>query len=338
MRVAIVNDTAMVTEALRRIITAQPDLSVAWIALDGEEAVRKCAADRPDLLLMDMRMPRMDGVEATRQIMARTPCSILVVTASVEECAPLVFRAMSHGALDAVNTPSMGSEDVLLTKVRRIGVLIGKLTARRTHLSIPPTPAIVAVGTALPPLVVIGSSTGGPKALVDVFSRMRAPLLAAVVVVQHVDEEFASGLAAWINGQSPFPVRTVMAGDRPRAGEVLLAASNDHLVLNTDLTLGYTEKPLDNPYRPSVDVFFKNVAVRWPRPGVAVLLTGMGSDGGSGMLALRKNRWHTIAQDRASSVIYGMPKAAADLDAAVEILPVTEIGRAVEARMTAVVR
>ena len=338
MRVAIVNDVAMVAEALRRIIAAQPDLSVAWVAFDGEEAVRRCAADRPDLLIMDLRMPRMDGVEATRQIMARTPCSILIVTASVEENAPLVFRAMSHGALDAVNTPAMGSEEALLTKVRRIGMLIGKLTVRRSHSSVPPTSAAVTLGTSTPPLVVIGSSTGGPKALVDVFSRMRAPLHAAVVVVQHVDQEFAPGLAAWLNEQAPFPVRVAARGDRPRAGEVLLAASNDHLVLNTDLTLGYTDRPLDNPYRPSVDVFFNNVAVRWPRPGVAVLLTGMGSDGGYGMLALRRNRWHTIAQDRASSVIYGMPKAAADLDAAVEILPVTEIGRAIETRMPAVVR
>jgi two-component system, chemotaxis family, response regulator WspF len=340
MRVAIVNDVPLIAESLRQIVVSQPELSVAWTALDGEEAVRKCAADRPDLILMDLRMPRMDGIEATRQIMSATPCAILIVTATVEGSAPLVFRAMGYGALDAVNTPVAGKENVLLAKMRRIGMLTGKLSVARRNNSIPPMSIrmpIVAPPPA-PPLVVIGSSTGGPRALADVFSRMHAPLGAAVVVVQHVDEEFASGLAGWLADQSPFPVRIAVAGDRPKAGEVLLAASNDHLVVNPDLTLGYTPRPVENPYRPSVDVFFQKVATHWPRPGVAVLLTGMGNDGGLGLLALRKSHWHTIAQDRATSVIYGMPKAAADLQAAIEILPVTEIGRAIESRVPVVVR
>jgi chemotaxis response regulator CheB len=129
-------------------------------------------------------------------------------------------------------------------------------------------------------------------------------------------------------------VRIAVAGERPRAGEMTIAQSNDHLVLAADATFHYAQEPVAAPYRPSVDVFFNSVAQSWPGPGVAVLLTGMGSDGGKGMLALRRKGWHTIAQDRATSVIYGMPKSAVDLDAAVEVLPIDEIARAIELQLS----
>jgi two-component system response regulator WspF len=181
----------------------------------------------------------------------------------------------------------------------------------------------------VPPLVVIGSSTGGPKTLVKLFSRLPEHLEAAIVVVQHLDQEFSAGLAEWLNIQTPLRVRVAVRGTHPAKGVIDVAGTNDHLVLTAGLTLAYTLEPHDNPYRPSVDVFFRSVARYWPEPGCAVLLTGMGRDGAVELLNLRSLGWHTIAQDQATSVVYGMPKAAKELDAAIEVLPIEEIAPAI---------
>jgi two-component system, chemotaxis family, response regulator WspF len=335
MRIGIANDNREVADSLRRIVGTQPDLQTAWIAYDGEDAVRRAAGDTPDLILMDLAMPRLGGIEATRQIMAATPCAILIVTPAVSVDAALVFRAMGFGALDAVNTPAgPGGEEALLAKVRTIARLIGMPRPGARVSATLPALKVGEVSRESAPLVVIGSSTGGPKALASIVASMTGPPRAAIVVVQHVDEQFASGLARWLAQQAPFPVRTAVAGEAPRTGEMIIAESNDHLVFAPDLTFRYVQTP-EIPYRPSVDVFFKSVAQLWPGPGIAVLLTGMGSDGGHGMLALRRKGWHTIAQDRATSVIYGMPKAAVDLGAAVQVLPIEEIAGAIELQLAA---
>lgn len=175
-------------------------------------------------------------------------------------------------------------------------------------------------------LLVIGASAGGPAALVKVLSALPADFPAAVVVIQHVDEEFAIGMAEWLSQQSPLPVRVALEGDRPEPGKVLLAATQDHLALNNAGVLGYTPNPKDYVYRPSVDVFFQSVCRFWRGEAVGVLLTGMGRDGAIGLKALRDTGWHTIAQDQATSAVYGMPKAAATLNAAVDILALEQIG------------
>ena len=153
------------------------------------------------------------------------------------------------------------------------------------------------------------------------------------MIVQHIAAEFAPSLAQWLAARCRLPVRTARNGDTPAAGIVLVAASNDHLELAPDLSLRYTATPMDYPYRPSVDVLFTSAGTVWPRPGVAVLLTGMGSDGAEGMSRLRALGWHTIAQDESTCVVYGMPKAAAEKRAAVEMLPLPQIGMAVAARV-----
>ena len=158
---------------------------------------------------------------------------------------------------------------------------------------------------------------------------------APVVIVQHVDLAFAPGLARWLTTQSGFPVELVALGEKPRPGVALLAATRDHLVVGEDRALAYTARPRETPYRPSVDVFYHSLAAYWPRPGIAVLLTGMGRDGADGLLRLRKKGWHTIAQDERTSVVYGMPKAAADRGAAARVMPVTDIGPAIRERVLA---
>jgi chemotaxis response regulator CheB len=174
-------------------------------------------------------------------------------------------------------------------------------------------------------LVAIGASTGGPHAVSRVLAALPKEFSAAIIIVQHVDERFAVGMADWLSHECPLPVRVALEGERPVAGSALLAKTNDHLVFKTPSRLGYTPEPRNEPYRPSVDVFFESLAECWPGEAVGVLLTGMGRDGAQGLQAMRQKGHHTIAQDQASSAIYGMPKAAAALGAAVEILPLETI-------------
>jgi two-component system response regulator WspF len=286
---------------------------------------------------MDLIMPEMDGVEATRQIMANSPCAILVVTASVTQHASLVFQAMGCGALDAVSTPTIGidakgqGQEEFLKKIRTIGRLLDA-----THRNAP-----IKVREAATPeksdkwLIAIGASTGGPGAVAKVLSKFPADIKAAVIVVQHVDEQFAPGLAEWLNQQSKLPVLLAMPGDRIENGKVLVAGTNDHLVIKEDRTLGYNHEPAANPYRPSVDVFFESVLNNWQGRCVAALLTGMGRDGAEGLLKLRKSGVFTIAQDAATCAVYGMPKAAAELNAADKILPIDSIAEALMNNMSA---
>lgn len=312
MRIAIVNDMSLAVEALRRVLMQAPEHKIAWIAYTGAEAVQKCAHDRPDLILMDLFMPEMDGIEATRQIMQRSPCAILIVTADVEHSSAKVFEAMGHGALDAVNTPILGSsgtpEDarLLLSKIKTIGKLIGKTEFTPIHAHFP--------------LVIIGASTGGPKAIVTILSQLPPDFGAAIVIVQHVDVQFARGMIDWLGQQTALPVRKAMSGDRPTKGTVLFAYTNDHLCLQSNGTFAYTPYPIDYPYRPSVDVFFRSVAQYWKDQGTAILLTGMGRDGAEGLKTLRQRGWYTIAQAEESCVVYGMPKAAVELNAAIDVL------------------
>lgn len=345
MRVAIVNDLALAVEALRRVVAGTPGLEVAWTAADGAEAVRRCAEDRPDVVLMDLIMPVMDGVEATRRIMRDTPCAVLVVTATVEGNLDRVYDAMGCGALDAVATPVLGRDgslaggEALTRKIATVGRLVGREARPAAGAAAGPGGG-TGHGAGLPPLLAIGCSTGGPHAVARLLAALPPAPPWATVVVQHVDEHFADGLARWLSEQVPVAVRRPVSGERPRAGGVYLAAGDEHLRLGPDGAFARSAEPRDTPHRPSVDAFFASAARHAPA-GCAVLLTGMGRDGAEGMLALRRAGWHTIAQDEATSIVWGMPRAAVRLGAAVETLPldaiaprVAEICRAGAARRT----
>ncbi|AFY42087.1 chemotaxis response regulator protein-glutamate methylesterase [Nostoc sp. PCC 7107] len=321
MRIAIVNDMRIVVEALRRMLATIPEYDLAWVAYDGAEAVSKCAVDTPDLILMDVLMPCMDGVEATRQIMSQSPCAIIIVTANVNLYAANVLEAMTYGALDAINTPAEGSTG-LLKKIATIAKLIGKSPQLRTVKKPRLFPKL------FPPLIVIGASTGGPQALVQILAQFPPNFPAAVVIVQHLDAQFAPGFATWLNEQILLSVEIASIGSRPQPGKILLAGTNHHLVMNSNLSFDYHEQPSNCLYRPSIDVLFKSVAEHWMDQGIGVLLTGMGKDGAQGLKLLREAGWHTIAQNQETCIVYGMPKAAVDLKAAVEVLPVEAIAHA----------
>jgi chemotaxis response regulator CheB len=334
MRIAIVNDMRLAVEALRRAVMSAPEHEIAWVAFDGAEAVRRCKEDQPDLVLMDLMMPVMDGATATREIMRQTPVPILVVTVSVTEHAKSVFEAMGAGALDAVNTPVLGPDGdtrgarELVGKIAMIAKLLGHTQGAVAAAAVGPSRDFTDRGV---PLLAIGSSTGGPHALATVLAGLPRDFPAAVVIVQHIDADFAGGLAAWLDDQSALPVAAARAGDAIVAGRVLIAATDDHLIVQPNGTVAHTPDPIEYPHRPSVDVFFTSAAASWRGRGVGVLLTGMGRDGAEGLLALRGAGWHTIAQDKETSVVYGMPAAAHAIGAAVEILPIQRIATAVAA-------
>lgn len=330
MKIGIINDMPMALEILRRVVTHDDRHEVVWMAEDGKVAVEKCARQVPDLILMDLIMPVMDGVECTRRIMRYSPCPILIVTASVTGNSAMVFEAMGAGALDVVATPvlrdaqSEGAHS-LLKKIERIGRMIG---LKEKPLDQPaPKPSPVAVNLQQGScLVAIGCSTGGPQALLEVLQPLPRTFGGSVVVVQHMDEQFTGGLANWLNSQLELDVRIMKEGDRPQPGTVLIPSTNHHMVMRSNRTLEYSEEPKNNYYHPSVDVFFQSVANYWRGRCIAVLLTGMGRDGAQGMLALHGQGHVTIAQDRESCVVFGMPKAAIELKAARETLPLKTIG------------
>ena len=332
MDIGIVNDLEICIESLQQVLASAPENRVVWVARDGQEAVDRCKELTPDLILMDLIMPVMNGVEATRKIMQSTPCPILVVTSTVSGNSAKVFEAMSAGALDAVATPVIGKMDEtvigeeLLKKINRIGQLTGSLHKKPQKSRSIAQPKVQIDGIDL---VVLGCSTGGPNILIEILSALPEKFPASIIIVQHMDKQFTPGLVQWIDSKINLPVSVARAGDIPEPGKVLMACTDDHLIMTSTLTLSYTEEPKDNFYHPSVDVFFSSVAQFWPGEGVAALLTGMGRDGAEGLLALHNRNWYTIAQDRDSSIVYGMPKAAAQLGAATDILPASKIGKVI---------
>ena len=276
---------------------------------------------------MDLIMPCMDGVEATRLIMAQSPCAILIVSAHVDTQSGKVFAAMGAGALDVVSAPTNGIPPTeFLAKIDMMGRYVGD-NLRRKSITPPALPPANSPSKSNN-LVAIGSSAGGPPALATLLASLPPDFPAPVVIVQHLDEKFAAGLATWLDDQSPLTVRLAQPGDTPCPGTVLLAGTSDHLTFLGPTTLGYTPEPRDYAYRPSVDVFFESAARHWRGGILGVLLTGMGRDGAKGLKTLRDRGNHTIAQDQATSAIYGMPKHAATLGAAVEILPLEEMASA----------
>jgi chemotaxis response regulator CheB len=328
MRIGIVHDVPDDEAMLRRSLALKSTYRVIWSTKSGAPAVERCAKEPPDLVLLGLPANGMIGVETARQIMGRAPCPILIVTDSVRDDAARVFEAMGHGALDAVDMPVSGSGDLqtsaaaLLAKIHTIARLIRNGALMEGAAASDAEPSAVR---RRPSLVAIGASAGGPAAIAGILTGLPTEFPAAIVIVQHVDAQFTSGMAEWLGQQSVLPVEVAREGQQPAPGRVLLAGGSEHLVLKSADRLGYSAQPENCSYRPSVDVFFQSVCRHWEGEAVGVLLTGMGSDGSAGLRAMRDQGHHTIAQDRATSAVYGMPKAAVALDAAVEIVPMDRI-------------
>jgi two-component system response regulator WspF len=335
VKIALVG-TAMHQAVRRALLGSQHTL--VWIAASGSEALKLFDEARADILLVSAAITGMKPAEFTRSVLVKASCAVVLLTEDDNRRVSEVYEAMGAGAIDVVAAPVLNSQgklsgaEVLLAKIKTAGRFFGKssdqLRAVEERTAPPVTPLLVA----------IGASTGGPQALLTVLSNLPKDLPAAIIIVQHVDSEFAEGLASWLHEGSGIRVDIAKDGAVPISGSALLASTPDHLVMTKSATLRYRAEPLDVHYRPSVDVLFASLAEHWERPGVAVLLTGMGRDGAAGMKKLRQGGWFTIAQDEASSVVYGMPKAAALINAACKILPPLAIAAEVATQVRSRVR
>lgn len=331
MRIAVASRSVEIVRILRDCLARLPGrFREAWIAYDEANTRERLRTDRPELLLLDLTLAETG--EARRRIVATAGCPVLVVTESVAGNVSQVFDALASGAAGAVDMPRSG-------EAGDAAELLGKIMALTRLSELPsatPSPATLAA-TAWhnppPHLVVIGASTGGPQALSTILGTLSPDLAAAIVIIQHVDARLAGGLAQWLAVQTRRSVAIAKEGDHLQIGSILVAGTNDHLTVTAERTLHYTPDPVDCPYRPSVDAFFASAAAHWRGPATAVLLTGMGRDGADGLLRLRQAGWHTIAQDEATSVVYGMPRVAAERQAAVEVLPIEKIAVAIMARV-----
>jgi two-component system chemotaxis response regulator CheB len=347
LRILVVDDSLTIRRRFCEILAADPELEVIGEAEDGKQAIELCGKLRPDAMTLDMVMPVMSGLTATECIMAYLPTPILIVSASRNRGELFkTYDALAAGAVDVLEKPTV--DDVDATWERRfVGTV--KLIARikvithvRARLS--DTERAVAAlqghrGTS-PALkrrdqprsqhygaVAFGASTGGPAAIVKVLRALPPRLRVPVFFVLHIDEPFAAAFADWLDNQTPH--RVAYARDRDPIdslrGQVIMAPPGQHLSivagrihLNTD--------PPRHSCRPSVDVLFESLAVDCGTEVLACLLTGMGRDGAAGLLAIRRAGGFTLAQDESTSVIYGMPREAALLDAARMVLPLDEIG------------
>ncbi len=330
MKIAIVNDDFIVLELLKLSVLSVPEHQVIWLADGGEQAVKFAKEERPDLILMDINMPNMDGVEATAIIMQQSPCAILIVTSSVEDHSGKVFDALGAGALDAVNTPELvdsinaNGAKILLDKMASINLLIDPNVKHRTGAE----KYLVRDSKHQKNILLIGASTGGPNALATILSEFPVNFPVPIVIVQHVDAQFILGLCDWLNKQTSLTVELAEQGSQLVAGCVYLANSDHHITINKFDAVQYQEEPLDSIHRPSINVLFESIARDWSGEAMGVLLTGMGKDGAAGLLAMREQGFSTIAQDEQSCAVYGMPKAAVELNAAEVVLPLSEIAAA----------
>ncbi|WP_077037042.1 chemotaxis-specific protein-glutamate methyltransferase CheB [Pelomonas sp. KK5] len=346
LRVLVVEDSLTVRKRLCEILEEEPDVIVVGEAADGKQAIELCQALRPDVISMDMMLPIMTGLAATEYIMAHCPTPILVVSASMNRGELFrTYDAVAAGAVDMMEKPRADDDGSwekrymatlrLVARVPVITHLKARVGARAASapqtqpgglapLSSPPA---APAGRARCSLIALGASTGGPGALVDVLGALPKRLHVPVLVVMHINEPFAAAFSDWLDAQTPHRVSYARDGESLAAcaGRVLLAPADRHMIVQSGL-IRLTEAPPRHSCRPSVDALFDSVAAEVGSRAAAALLTGMGRDGATGLLAIRRAGGATIAQDEASSVIYGMPREAVLLGAAERVLPLDQIG------------
>lgn len=330
VRVLIVDDSAVVRDVLKRMLESDPAIKVVGMAADGGEAVELTAQLRPDLVTMDLMMPGMDGMEATERIMAYHPTPVLFFSSYFDR-AGMYSRpdALAAGALDVMDKPTFipdkSWDAVAGTLVEKVKVLAQIPVVTHMHgahvLARQRAQARAAAARPTVDVVAIGASSGGPRVLEEMFSTLPATYALAVLVVQHMTEGFMTGLMRWLQIRCPLPVRVAGEGDAILPRRVLFAPEWAHLVVQPDGRIHLSEGDPVNGHRPSVDVTFLSLAKVYGARAAGMILTGMGSDGAAGLLAIRQAGGVTMVQDEESSVVFGMPRAAIQLGAAQHVLP-----------------
>jgi two-component system, chemotaxis family, protein-glutamate methylesterase/glutaminase len=328
VRVLIVEDSPVSVDLLTEIINSDPALQVVGVATDGEAGVAAAERLRPDVITMDIHMPRLDGYAATRRIMATCPTRIVMVTGSLlaDEVAA-GFRVLESGALALIAKPpgpghaefDAARKELLRTVKLMSEVKVVKRWAPRQNVSLPPQ--LLKVGPRSEArLVAIGASTGGPVALQAILSRLLPGISAPLVIVQHISEGFAAGFAQWLAGASNHEVRVPRHGESLQPGIAYVAPAGLQFKVQADGRALLVDEPAEHGFRPSVSCLFRSVAEQYGARAIGVLLTGMGRDGAQELDLMRRAGALTIAQDKASAVVYGMPGEAVKLGAASHVM------------------
>ncbi|MCQ4162738.1 chemotaxis-specific protein-glutamate methyltransferase CheB [Roseomonas sp. GC11] len=357
----IVEDSLVVRRLLAHIVSRDPRLMLVAAVDSAEEALRELPCIRPDVISMDIRLPGMDGLEATRRIMAEWPTPIVVIADSIEDASLRIsMNALRAGALSVVEKPvgmeSGGHERIAETICTQLYIMSQVPVIRRRGPGVtrpaprlptafaaapsplapsPEAPAATApfpegpsprVPAQRPAVLAIAASTGGPPALAQVLGALPAAFPLPVLLVQHMGGAFMEGFAAWLDGLVPLPVRLAQEGELPMPGHVHVAPGDRHLLLTTQGRLRISaEKPLGSQ-RPSATLLFRSLAEACGPQGLGVLLTGMGEDGAQGLAELRQAGGFTITEHESTAVVYGMPAAAVRLGASCLSLPLPMIG------------
>jgi two-component system, chemotaxis family, protein-glutamate methylesterase/glutaminase len=353
VRVLLAEDSPTVRHYLTKLINETPGFRVVGAARDGEEALALVQELKPDVVSMDVRMPRMDGLEATRRIMAQCPTPVVVVSGLLESELELSFQALQAGALAVVEKPPDRRDPSFADKQRQmmktlLAMSSVKVIQRRElsfeRITSAPTPAsalpIVNVTKvrqteiirSTPELIAIGASAGGPSALISLLNGLPSDYSLPIVIVQHMPNEFVNGLARWLRKSTPFPMSVATNDMLLKSGTVYLSPGAAHLTVTRQpqgLTVRLIKEQGGHRYQPSVDVLFNSMARTCGAKGIGIILTGMGDDGADGLLAMRRAGARTFAQDEASSTVFGMPGAAIERGGVEQVLPLTMLATAI---------
>jgi two-component system chemotaxis response regulator CheB len=345
IRVLVVEDSLTVRKRLCEVLAADPEIEIAGEAADGKQAIELCREQRPDVITLDMMLPLMSGLAATEYIMAYFPTPILIVSSSTNRGELFkTYEALAAGAVDVLEKPAGDQGDAawerrfvsrvkLVSRIRVITHVRARLGALGRASAGPATLAPESSSArASCEVVALGASTGGPGAVVEVLRALPPAYPLPILLVLHIGEPFASAFADWLDGQTSHRASYARDGQpiTEGIGRVTLAPPGRHLLV-AGSRLRLTSEPERHSCRPSVDVLFESIAREHGASGAAGLLTGMGHDGAAGLLALRRAGGFTIAQDEATSVVYGMPREAVLCGAAERVLPLGEIGPALAA-------
>jgi len=337
IRVLIVDDSPTQRHLTRTIVESDPELTVVGEARNGEEAVVLCERLHPDIITMDIQMPRMNGYEAIGRIMAEWPRPILVLTSTRSDIElGISYRAIEAGALMVMGKPhGLPGEDPeaneLIATLKALAEV--KVVRRRPWLqkdqkdkgpSVGGRPRLLDTSVPLR-LIAMGTSTGGPPSLQAVFQDLPADLPVPILAVQHITPGFTAGLAHWLAQTTPLRVKVAEHGEPLEPGTVYLAPDEYHLLVTRSGSVWLSTSPPVDGHRPSVTALFESVAEHYGAGAIGVLLTGMGNDGARGLKAMHDVGAYTIVQDEATSIVFGMPKEAIALNAAREVLPLGQI-------------
>lgn len=335
VRVLVVDDSAFVRQALARMLGSAPDIEVAGLAVDGRDGVEKVKALRPDVVTLDIQMPRMGGLEALQRIMTESPVPVLLLSSLTREGADITLRGLELGALDFVDKSSVQGNMSLLelaeelkAKVRALASVPPERVGGRPAGAASPLSAAPGHEPGAVEAVAIATSTGGPPALQAIIPRLPANLDATILVVQHMPLGFTRSLAERLRGLSALPVREAEDGEAVGRGSVLIAPAGRHMKVRrrgSGVRVWLDEEPRGALHRPSADVLMASVAKVYGPHALGVVLTGMGSDGVAGLRAIRDAGGRTLAEAEESCVIYGMPKAAVEAGVVDTIVPLGRV-------------